>query len=127
MKEEKAESQPSSIGAIGINGISDPGLKGIRLDIPKQETLEKTAVEWLKMQLEIRSGIKEITVDSKTFEELCEQAKEMEKQQKHKSIDKQVGILKDTLEEMMTSFDSEEDRLDFILDICNGYRKRINL
>ena len=81
MKEEKAESQPSSIGAIGINGISDPGLKGIRLDIPKQETLEKTAVEWLKMQLEIRSGIKEITVDSKTFEELCEQAKELEKKQ----------------------------------------------
>jgi hypothetical protein len=40
-----------------------------------------TATQWLKMQLEIRSGIKEITVDSKTFEELCEQAKEMEKQQ----------------------------------------------
>ena len=43
--------------------------------------MKQTAVEWLKMQLEIRSGIKEITVDSKTFEELCEQAKEMEKQQ----------------------------------------------
>ena len=43
--------------------------------------MEQTAVEWLKMQLEIRSGIKEITVDSKTFEELCKQAKEMEKQQ----------------------------------------------
>lgn len=39
--------------------------------------MEQTAVEWLKMQLEIRSGIKEITVDSKTFEELCKQAKEM--------------------------------------------------
>ena len=43
--------------------------------------MKQTAVEWLKMQLEIRSGIKEITVDSTTFEELCEQAKEMEKQQ----------------------------------------------
>ena len=43
--------------------------------------MKQTAVEWLKMQLEIRSGIKEITVDSKTFEELCEQAKEMEKEQ----------------------------------------------
>ena len=42
---------------------------------------KQTAVEWLKMQLEIRSGIKEITVDSKTFEELCEQAKEMDKEQ----------------------------------------------
>ena len=26
---------------------------------------------------------------------------------------------------MMTGFDSEEDRMDFILDICNGYKKRI--
>jgi hypothetical protein len=30
-------------GAIGINGISDTGLRGIRLDIPKQETLEEAA------------------------------------------------------------------------------------
>jgi hypothetical protein len=43
-----------------------------------------------------------------------------------KSIEKQVSILKSTLEEMMTGFDSEEDRIDFILDICNGYKKRIN-
>lgn len=49
----------------------------------------------------------------------------MEESQKHKSINEQVAILKDTLEEMMTGFDSEEDRMDFILDICNGYRKRI--
>ena len=45
---------------------------------------------------------------------------------KHKLIDEQVKILKDTLEEMMTGFDTEEDRMDFILDICNGYRKRIS-
>ena len=45
---------------------------------------------------------------------------------KHKSIDEQVEILKDTLEEMMTGFDTEENRIDFILDICNGYRKRIS-
>lgn len=44
----------------------------------------------------------------------------------HKTINEQVEILKDTLEEMMTGFDSEEDKMDFILDICNGYRKRIN-
>lgn len=59
--------------------------------------------------------------------EYFEQALEMEEEQKHASIDKQVNILKDTLEEMMTGFDSEEDRMDFILDICNGYRKRIDL
>jgi mannitol-specific phosphotransferase system IIBC component len=51
--------------------------------------MKQTAVEWLKMQLEIRSGIKEITVDSKTFEELCEQAKEIEAKQKGYS-EKQV-------------------------------------
>ena len=45
---------------------------------------------------------------------------------KHKLIDEQVEILKDTLEEMMTGFDTEENRMDFILDICNGYRKRIS-
>ncbi|MEY3501435.1 MAG: hypothetical protein RL308_3108, partial [Bacteroidota bacterium] len=27
---------------------------------------------------------------------------------------------------MMTGFDTEENRMDFILDICNGYRKRIS-
>jgi hypothetical protein len=30
-------------GAIGRNGISDPGLNEIRLDIPNQETLEHTS------------------------------------------------------------------------------------
>lgn len=54
------------------------------------------------------------------------QAKEMETRGKHKSINKQVSILKDTLEELMINFDSEEDRVDFILDICNGYKKRID-
>ena len=43
----------------------------------------------------------------------------------HQPIDMQVAILKDTLEEMMTGFESEEDRMNFILDICNGYKKRI--
>ena len=41
------------------------------------------------------------------------------------SIDDQISILKDTLDEMMTGFDSEENKMDFILDICNGYKKRI--
>lgn len=58
--------------------------------------------------------------------DVLDQAKEMETRGKHKSIDKQVSILKDTLEELMINFDSEEDRVDFILDICNGYKKRID-
>ena len=79
----------------------------------------KTAVEWLVTKLPL--GVKGAILDK------IEQAKEMERYQKHESIDKQVSILKGTLEEMMTGFDSEEDRIDFILDICNGYKKRINL
>ena len=79
--------------------------------------MKQTAAEWLHYVSKQRELDK--------FD--WEQAKEMEKEQKHKSIDKQVSILKGTLEEMMTGFDSEEDRIDFILDICNGYKKRINL
>ena len=83
--------------------------------------MKQTAVEWLVEQLP--------TIDKYDpfYADIINQAKAMEKEQKHKSIDKQVSILKSTLEEMMTGFDSEEDRIDFILDICNGYKKRINL
>ena len=83
--------------------------------------MKQTAVEWLFEQLP--------TIDKYDpfYANIINQAKEMERDQKHESIDKQVSILKGTLEEMMTGFDSEEDRIDFILDICNGYKKRINL
>ena len=83
--------------------------------------MKQTAVEWLFEQLP--------TIDKYDpfYANIINQAKEMERDQKHESIDKQVSILKGTLKEMMTGFDSEEDRIDFILDICNGYKKRINL
>jgi hydroxylamine reductase (hybrid-cluster protein) len=94
--------------------------------------MKQTAVEWLDEQLQIMdsksyNNLIQIEMGRNNYKEIIEQAKEMEKEQKHKSIDKQVSILKGTLEEMMTGFDSEEDRIDFILDICNGYKKRINL
>ena len=63
-----------------------------------------------------------------SFEELVslfEQAEKIDNRLKHESIERQVAILKDTLDEIMSGFDSEEDRMDFILDICNGYKKRI--
>lgn len=41
------------------------------------------------------------------------------------TIDQQFLILKDTLEEMLTTFDTEEDKNDFILDVCNGYKSRL--
>ena len=78
-----------------------------------------SAVEWLGLYIK---GITTLNCD-----DIINQAKAMERYQKHESIEKQVSILKSTLEEMMTGFDSEEDRIDFILDICNGYNKRINL
>jgi len=87
----------------------------------------KTAVEWLFSQLSINN----IALDKGTKahqemeQKIFEKAKEMENRLKHESIERQVAILKDTLNEMMTGFDSEEDRMDFILDICNGYKKRI--
>jgi hypothetical protein len=81
-----------------------------------------TAVEWLLENLMSEPYSEE---DFKYNEECWDRAELMEKEQRHESIDKQVKILKDTLEEMMTGFDSEEDRMDFILDICNGYKKRI--
>ena len=79
-----------------------------------------TAVEWLEKELIWMDESKNTPyIDLK-----IKQALEMEKKQIHASIDKQVNILKDTLDEMMTGFESEEDRMDFILDICNGYKTR---
>lgn len=80
--------------------------------------MKQTAVEWLVEKFMTENTTRE------GWHEIFEQAKEMEKEQIYKSIDEQVNILKDTLNEMMTGFDSEEDRMDFILDICNGYKKR---
>jgi hypothetical protein len=79
-----------------------------------------TVVEWLEKELIWMDESKNTPyIDLK-----IKQALEMEKKQIHASIDKQVNILKDTLDEMMTGFESEEDRMDFILDICNGYKTR---
>ena len=40
-------------------------------------------------------------------------------------VNKQVEILQEVLNELMTGFESPEERMDFILDIVNGYKKRI--
>ena len=82
-----------------------------------------TAVEFL--EIEIQKVVYIAKSNKVKFDELIEQAKEIDKRRNHESIESQVAILKDTLDEMMTGFDSKEDRMDFILDICNGYKKRI--
>lgn len=84
--------------------------------------MKQTAVEWLAKEI---NGV-DTAVAYHYFKEKVKQAKEIENKQKHESIEIQVAILKDTLEEMMTGFDSEENKMDFILDICNGYKKRIS-
>jgi hypothetical protein len=83
----------------------------------------KTAVKFL--EIEIQKVVYIAKSNKVKFDELIKQAKEIDNRLKHESIESQVAILKDTLDEMMTGFDSEEDRMDFILDICNGYKKRI--
>lgn len=38
-------------------------------------------------------------------------------------INTQVEILKKVIDKLMITFDDEKDRMDYILDICNEYRK----
>lgn len=40
-------------------------------------------------------------------------------------INTQVDLLTATLDELMHTFDSDEDKMDFILDICNTYKKKV--
>ena len=43
--------------------------------------MEQTAVKWLKKELEEYGSPSELNIDWSTFDDLCEQAKEMEKRQ----------------------------------------------
>jgi uncharacterized protein (UPF0305 family) len=83
--------------------------------------MKQTAVEFLEEMMTIALGEHHMTLFINEFNK----AKKIEEEQKHESINVQVDILRDTLDEMMAGFDSEEDRMNFILDICNGYKKRI--
>lgn len=40
-------------------------------------------------------------------------------------IDKQVEVLKKTIDNLMITFDDENDRIDYILDIVNEYRRQM--
>ena len=46
---------------------------------------QQTAVDWLKKQLEDYGSTSHLILDWGTFDELCEQAKEMEKEQMTKA------------------------------------------
>lgn len=41
------------------------------------------------------------------------------------NIDSQVDVLSNTLNQLMVTFDSEQDRVDFILDIVNEYKTQL--
>lgn len=41
------------------------------------------------------------------------------------NIDSQVDVLSNTLNQLMVTFDSEQDRVDFILDIVNEYKAQL--
>ena len=91
-----------------------------RVKIDREKTIQEMAYEIIDKFGNTEMGRYKIQL-------MCDRhAEKYIQKQKHKLIDEQVGILKDTLEEMMTGFDTEENRIDFILDICNGYKKRIS-
>jgi len=91
-----------------------------KVKIEREKTIQELAYEIIDKFGNTEMGRYKIQL-------MCDQhAEEYLQKQKHKLIDEQVSILKDTLEEMMTEFDTEENRIDFILDICNGYKKRIS-
>ena len=90
-----------------------------KVKIEREKTIQELAYEIIDKFGNTEMGRYKIQL-------MCDQhAEEYLQKQKHKLIDEQVSILKDTLEEMMTEFDTEENRIDFILDICNGYKRRI--
>jgi predicted metal-binding protein len=41
------------------------------------------------------------------------------------TINEQVEVLKEVINELMITFENEEDRIDFILDIVSSYKKKV--
>ena len=92
-----------------------------KIKIEREKTIQETTYEILTKFGNTEMGRYKIQL-------MCDQYAEEYLEKHHNiTIDKQVIVIKDILEEMMTSFDTEEDRMDFILDICNGYKKRISI
>lgn len=88
--------------------------------------MKKTAIEWLRQELEYLREYEEFyTKRYMEVDALFREAKEIEKQQDEYNINTQIEIIQDVLNELMTGFESPEDRWDFILDIVNGYKDRI--
>jgi hypothetical protein len=91
-----------------------------KVKIEREKTIQEMAYEIIDKFGNTEMGRYKIQL-------MCDRhAEKYIQKQKHKLIDEQVEILKDTLKEMMTGFDTEENKIDFILDICNGYKKRIS-
>jgi hypothetical protein len=63
-------------------------------------TTQQTAVEWLKKELEEYGSSSHLNLDWETFDELCEQAKQMEKEQ----------IMNAVYDSMGTNFDPNMGR-----------------
>ena len=65
-----------------------------------------TSIEWLKKELEDYGSNSHLSLDWNTFDELCEQAKEMEKQQ----------IMNAIYDSMGTNFDANMGRAKLYYD-----------
>lgn len=59
----------------------------------------QSAVDWLKKELEDYGSSSHLNLDWQTFDELCEQAKQLEKEQQERLIDETLtayGIIKNS-------------------------------
>lgn len=84
-----------------------------------------TGLEYLIENCEYCNGDHDGNIHIGIKYEKYDQAEYHDKMYMIYNINKQVEILQEVLTELMTGFESPEDRMDFILDIVNGYKKRI--
>ena len=88
--------------------------------------------EFLQEYTKLRQKYKFTDKENNNFIELIQQIGDQEKQLSIYGvsgsvvdINKQVEILKNVIGKLMITFDDESDRIDYILDIVNAYKKEI--
>jgi hypothetical protein len=67
-----------------------PSINNLKTSLKRNKMKRQTAVEWLKKELEDYGSNSHLSLDWNTFDELCEQAKAMEREQLEYSYDRGV-------------------------------------
>jgi hypothetical protein len=70
--------------------------------------MEQTAIEWLKKELEDYGSNSHLSLGWNTFDELFEQAKEMEKQQQGYTEEEVKFIISEALQSALVKVDLEQ-------------------